>query len=131
MENMIRETLKGLDIALDERVKKVEELGTKDDSVLVEEKKQELQKELEEKLSAFVEKIEQEKQSAIDKLNRDIETIKELKEEYEGKLLELEETKVEETVDETVDGTEEVSGESKDEGEIPVSNNEVVNPFRP
>lgn len=131
MENMIRETLKGLDIALDERVKKVEELGTKDDSVLVEEKKQELQKELEEKLSAFVEKIEQEKQTAIDKLNRDIETIKELKEEYEGKLLELEETKVEETVDETVDGTEEVSEESKDEGEIPVLNNEVVNPFRP
>lgn len=131
MENMIRETLKGLEIALEERVKKGQELKEKDDTVLVEEKRAELQKEMDEKLNAFILEIETEKEKAIAKIERDVETINELVEEYNAKLAEIEAEKV--AVDE-IEKTETVSedGQVEETKEtIPEVVEEVVNPFRP
>ena len=140
MKNTIVETLKGLEIALEERSKKVEELNAKDDTTLVEEKRAELQKEMDEKLNAFIAEIETEKENAVAKLNRDIDTINELKGEYEAKLAEIEkeeaEAEVAEVVEETdgeevaVDETEEVKDETPET--LPVFENTVANhPFRP
>lgn len=131
MENMIRETLKGLEIALEERVKKGQELKEKDDTVLVEEKRAELQKEMDDKLNAFISEIETEKGNAIAKIERDVETINELVEEYNAKLAEIEAEKV--AVDE-IEKTETVSedGQVEETQEtIPEVAEEVVNPFRP
>lgn len=143
MKNTIVETLKGLELALAERVQKAEELGAKDNSVLVEEKRAELQKEMDEKLDAFIAEIESEKENALAKINRDIETINELKDEYAGKLAEIEKEEAEAVVEEAenekeevVDGdavveeTETVAEETPDV--LPVFANPVVNhPFRP
>lgn len=140
MKNTIVETLKGLELALEERAKKVEELNAKDDTTLVEEKRAELQKEMDEKLNAFIAEIETEKETVVAKLNRDIDTINELKGEYEAKLAEIEkeeaEAEVAEVVEET-DGEEVVAEETeevKDETPetLPLFENPVVNhPFRP
>ena len=142
MENTIRETLKGLEIALEERTQKATELSEKDNAVLVEEKRAELQKDMDEKLNAFIAEIESEKENAIAKINRDIETINELKAEYEAKLAEIEAEKVEEeaVAEEVVEEENEVTEESVAEEEAPVSEpqqtllfeNPIVNhPFRP
>ena len=143
MKNTIVETLKGLELALDWRAKKVEELNTKDETTFVEEKRAELQKEMDEKLNAFIEEIRTEKENVIAKLNKDIEIINELKGEYEAQLagIEAEEQKVaeeevSEVVEETdgeevaVDETEEVKDETPET--LPVFENTVANhPFRP
>ena len=144
MKNMIAETLKGLELALAERVQKAEEIGAKDNAELVEEKRAELQKEMDEKLNAFVAEIETEKENSLAKINRDIETINELKDEYAGKLAEIEaeeakaEVEAEEVVEEpeAVEDTvaEEVVEEAKEETQdvLPGFENPIVNhPFRP
>ena len=145
MENTIRETLKGLELALDERTQKADELSAKDSTVLVEEKRAELEKELEEKLNAFIAEIDAEKESTLAKLNRDIETIKELKAEYEAKLAEIEAEKAEEVVEAEENAeaeiVEEVVAEEAVVEEEPVKEevqqsvlfgNPIVNhPFRP
>ena len=144
MKNTILETLKGLELALDWRAKKVEELNTKDETTFVEEKRAELQKEMDEKLNAFIEEIKTEKENAIAKLNKDIEIINELKGEYEAQLagIEAEEQKVEEAevaeVEEAV-AEEPVAEEVKEENvqeetpeTLPLFENPIVNhPFRP
>ena len=143
MKNTIVETLKGLELALEERAKKVEELNAKDDTTLVEEKRAELQKEMDEKLNAFVAEIESEKEGAIAKLNRDIDTINELKGEYEAKLAEIEKEEADAVVEDVENEKEEVVDDDAvaEEAEtvaeetpdvLPVFANPVVNhPFRP
>lgn len=143
MKNTIVETLKGLELALEERAKKVEELNAKDDTTLVEDKRAELQKEMDEKLNAFVAEIESEKEGAIAKLNRDIETINELKGEYEAKLAEIEKEEADAVVEDVENEKEEVVDDDAvaEEAEtvaeetpdvLPVFANPVVNhPFRP
>ena len=138
MENTIRETLKGLELALGARNDKIAEINGKDDTALIEDKKAELQKEFDEKLKAFVDGINEEKEKALAKLNRDVETINELIGEYNDKLVEIEAHK-EEVVETTeTDGGEEVELKQDeiavDETEKVEENvvfGQVVNPFRP
>ena len=142
MENTIRETLKGLEIALGARKDKVVAIENKDDSELIEAKKAELQKEMDDKLNAFIADIDKEKENALAKLNRDIETIDELIGEYTAELEKIEAEKVadEETKDETIEeGTEgetnvDLAGEETivdDMAEGQVEVKPFGNPFRP
>lgn len=123
MENTIRETLKGLGLALDARKEKVTAIETKDDTEIIEAKRAELQKEMDEKLNAFIADIDNEKKTALDKLNRDIDTINELIGEYEDQLKTLEETK--EEVAEDIDGETETAGGEEVEQESVVEGKEV------
>ena len=86
MENTIRETLKGLEIALEERKQKEQEIKAKDNESLVEEKRIELQKEMDEKLNAYKDQIEEEKKSEVEKVSEEIAFIEKLIAEFEEKL---------------------------------------------
>lgn len=86
MENTIRETLKGLEIALEERKQKEQEIKAKDNESLVEEKRIELQKEMDEKLNAYKDQIEEEKKSEVEKVSDEIAFIEKLIAEFEEKL---------------------------------------------
>lgn len=134
MENTIRETLKGLELALEARNGKIAEVETKDDTALIEDKKAELQKEFDEKLKAFVDGINEEKEKVLGKLHRDVETINELIGEYNGKLAEIIAENAQEVVEETTetDGGEVAETLVLEKEEIaPVETETVVNPFRP
>lgn len=123
MDITIRETLKGLELALEARNGKIAEVEAKDDTVLIEEKKAELQKEFDEKLKAFVDGINEEKEKALGKLQRDVETINELIGEYNEKLAGI-------LAQATEEVTEEVAGDGvgADCGEVveEQNNGEVV-----
>lgn len=134
MENTIRETLKGLELALEARNGKIAEVETKDDTALIEDKKAELQKEFDEKLKAFVDGINEEKEKVLGKLHRDVETINELIGEYNGKLAEIIAENAQEVVEETTetDGGEVAETLVLGQEEVaPVETETVVNPFRP
>ena len=145
MENTIRETLKGLEIALGARKDKVVDIENKDNSELIEAKKAELQKEMDDKLNAFIADIDKEKETALAKLNRDIETIDELIGEYTAELEKIETEKAEaekveaecsedKVVEETTEATETEGTEEQatiDLTATVVTTEPVINPFRP
>lgn len=131
METTIRETLKGLEIALEERKKKEQEIGEKDDSALIEEKRAELQKEMEDKLDAFTKEIEVAKDIEKSKLADEIETIEKLIGEFSAKLSEIEQPQDEQDKEESgeEDASVEEEKEEREEAEPVQAVNATFNPL--
>ena len=121
----ILDMLKGLGEAKEAREAKLADLANCDDTAIIEEKKAELQKELDEKLAEFVAGINDEREKAIAKLNRDVETIDELIAENNGKLAEIEEAEKEAETEGMVDGECAECVQESIEGVV------ENNPFRP
>lgn len=132
MKETILEMLKGLGEAKEAREKKLADLANCDDTAIIEEKKAELQKEMDEKLAEFVNGINGEREKSKAKLNRDLETIDELIAENNDKLAEIVEAeKVEAENVESGEGTAEVQGNEPVQETIPDVPTGAFNPFRP
>ena len=131
MKETILEMLKGLGEAKEAREKKLADLANCDDTAIIEEKKAELQKEMDEKLAEFVNGINDEREKSKAKLNRDLETIDELISENNDKLVEIEEAEKAEAENETEETVDSECVESVQETIPEVANVGVVNPFRP
>lgn len=86
MKEEIDEVLNVLNKAKEKRQNRLNDLANCDDTAVLEEKRKELEKELEEKLKQFKDNISAEREKEFDKLNRDIETIDEIIGEYEDEL---------------------------------------------
>lgn len=105
---MIQETIIALESAKEKREHSLEEIKNKSFAELIEEKKSELQKEMEEKLVAYESILEDDRAKAINKLELDIATIEELICEFNEKIKEeTESDEIKETDVEDISGTEE------------------------
>ena len=128
MENTLRETLKGLNMALEQRTNKVNEIQNSNDDELVAQKRAELQDELEKQVANYALELNSNRMKAIDKLNRDIETIEELIIEYSDKLTDCKITVCEENAPQSEDTITVLEGQTQT---APIATEEGINPFRP
>lgn len=138
MKNEILEVLNGLNHKKLERENKLAALANADDSEVIEAKKAELQKEMDEKLSAFVDNIVAERDKETAKITRDLETINELIGEYNNDLIEAEKAEAEQSEESVSSEDDHEDTEPTEESEsvqleVPVeeANYSSLNPFRP
>lgn len=107
---MIQETIIALESAKEKRKHSLEEIKNKSFAELIEEKKSDLQKEMEEKLVAYESILEDDRAKAINKLELDIATIEELICEFNEKIKEEKESdEIKETDVEDISSTEEAT----------------------
>lgn len=107
---MIQETIIALESAKEKRKHSLEEIKNKSFAEMIEEKKSELQKEMEEKLVAYESILEDDRAKAINKLELDIATIEELICEFNEKIKEeMESDEIKEIEVEDISSTEEAT----------------------